>query len=127
MAKKQVRTRLKQRMAVKAQALEFEAAAKIRDQIQAVEKTLEIAEKMRALGIVPEFSFVVGNPQDPERDVREGIEFIRKIKRINPDAEIILGAVFDDALKGRCRVSVVAAGRRHSADIIELRRRSAAG
>ncbi len=32
---------LKQRMAVKAQALEFEAAAKIRDQIQAVEKTLE--------------------------------------------------------------------------------------
>ncbi|MPZ76780.1 MAG: excinuclease ABC subunit UvrC [Deltaproteobacteria bacterium] len=32
---------LKQRMEVKAEALEFESAAKIRDQIQAVEKTLE--------------------------------------------------------------------------------------
>jgi excinuclease ABC subunit C len=32
---------LKQRMAAKSEALEFEAAAKIRDQIQAVEKTLE--------------------------------------------------------------------------------------
>jgi excinuclease ABC subunit C len=34
-------TELKQRMDEKAEALEFEAAAKIRDQIQAVEKTLE--------------------------------------------------------------------------------------
>src|SRR5678816_1976166 len=32
---------LKQRMLAKSEALEFEAAAKIRDQIQAVEKTLE--------------------------------------------------------------------------------------
>ena len=32
---------LRQRMAVKAEAMEFESAAKIRDQIQAVEKTLE--------------------------------------------------------------------------------------
>jgi anaerobic magnesium-protoporphyrin IX monomethyl ester cyclase len=54
------------------------------------EQTLELAHRLRNFGIVPEFSFVVGNPQDPERDVREGIEFIRKIKRINPDAEIIL-------------------------------------
>jgi radical SAM superfamily enzyme YgiQ (UPF0313 family) len=54
------------------------------------EQTLELARRLRRFGIVPEFSFVVGNPQDPERDVREGIEFIRKIKRINPDAEIIL-------------------------------------
>src|SRR5207344_1750291 len=32
---------LRQRMAEKSEALEFEAAAKVRDQIQAVEKTLE--------------------------------------------------------------------------------------
>nr|WP_295469292.1 cell division protein FtsZ [Mesorhizobium sp.] len=58
-------------------------------------------------------------------DVDQAATAVREC--VDPDAEIILGAVFDDALKGRCRVSVVAAGRRHSADIIELRRRSAAG
>jgi hypothetical protein len=54
------------------------------------EQTLELAARLREYGIVPEFSFVVGNPHDPERDVAENIEFVRKIKRINPDAEIIL-------------------------------------
>lgn len=54
------------------------------------EKTLEIAAKMKEHGIVPEMSFVLGNPPDPERDVRETLEFIRKVKRTNPDTEIIL-------------------------------------
>src|SRR5690606_5269512 len=53
------------------------------------EKTLAIAEKMRRYGIVPEFSFVLGNPPDPEADVRQTLEFIRTVKRVNPDAEII--------------------------------------
>ncbi len=54
------------------------------------EQTLELAARLREYNIVPEFSFVVGNPRDPERDVAENIEFVRKIKRINTDAEIIL-------------------------------------
>lgn len=54
------------------------------------EQTLELAARIRQFGIVPEFSFVVGNPKDPERDTRETIRFIRKIKRLNPDAEIIV-------------------------------------
>ena len=54
------------------------------------EKTLEIAEKMRGLGIVPEFSFVLGNPPDPENDVDETITFIRRLKRVNPEAELVL-------------------------------------
>jgi radical SAM superfamily enzyme YgiQ (UPF0313 family) len=54
------------------------------------EQTLALAERIRHFGIVPEFSFVVGNPQEPERDTRECIAFIRRIKKINPDAEIIL-------------------------------------
>jgi radical SAM superfamily enzyme YgiQ (UPF0313 family) len=54
------------------------------------EMTLEIAAKMKQYGIVPEFSFVLGNPPDPETDVRRTLEFIRRIKRINPDSEIIL-------------------------------------
>jgi len=53
-------------------------------------KTLAIAEKMKHYGIIPEFSFVLGNPPDPEADVRQTIEFIRKVKRINPATEIIL-------------------------------------
>ena len=52
-------------------------------------KTLDIAEKMRHYGIVPEFSFVLGNPPDPEADVRQTLEFIRRLKRVNPDSEII--------------------------------------
>jgi radical SAM superfamily enzyme YgiQ (UPF0313 family) len=53
-------------------------------------KTLELAEKAKAYEVVPEFSFIVGNPPDPEGDARQTIEFIRKVKRINPASEIIL-------------------------------------
>ena len=53
-------------------------------------QTLELAERIRRFGIVPEFSFVVGNPKDPQRDTHETIRFIRRIKELNPDAEIIV-------------------------------------
>ena len=53
-------------------------------------QTLELAARIREFGIVPEFSFVVGNPADPERDTRDTIRFIRRIKELNPDAEIIV-------------------------------------
>jgi anaerobic magnesium-protoporphyrin IX monomethyl ester cyclase len=52
--------------------------------------TLELAGRIRQFGIIPEFSFVVGNPQDPARDTRECLQFIRRIKKINPVSEIIL-------------------------------------
>lgn len=54
------------------------------------DKTLAIAEKMRAYDIIPEMSFVVGNPPDPVADTAGTLEFIRKVKRINPATEIIL-------------------------------------
>jgi anaerobic magnesium-protoporphyrin IX monomethyl ester cyclase len=53
-------------------------------------QTLELAERIRKFGIVPEFSFVFGNPEEPEADTRETIAFIRRIKRLNPEAEIIV-------------------------------------
>jgi radical SAM superfamily enzyme YgiQ (UPF0313 family) len=53
-------------------------------------QTLELAARIRKFGIVPEFSFVFGNPESPESDTLETIQFIRKIKRLNPDAEIIV-------------------------------------
>lgn len=54
------------------------------------EQTLIMARRAHEFGIIPEFSFVVGNPNDPERDTRETLRFIRRIKRINPDSEIIV-------------------------------------
>lgn len=54
------------------------------------EQTLVMARRTRQFGIIPEFSFVVGNPKDPERDTHETLSFIRNIKRINPDSEIIV-------------------------------------
>lgn len=53
-------------------------------------KTLDLVEKMAAYGVVPELSFVLGNPPDPAADVRDTIAFIRKVKQINPASEIIL-------------------------------------
>ena len=53
-------------------------------------QTLELAARIRGFGIIPEFSFIIGNPLDPERDTRETIRFIRRLKQINPEAEIIV-------------------------------------
>jgi anaerobic magnesium-protoporphyrin IX monomethyl ester cyclase len=52
--------------------------------------TLELAGRMRTYGVVPEFSFVLGAPPDPERDLRETVSFIRRLKSINPATEIVL-------------------------------------
>ncbi|MFN8513997.1 MAG: radical SAM protein [Thermomicrobiales bacterium] len=69
-------------------------------------KTLEIAARMAKYNIVPEFSFVLGNPPDPEADAVGTMEFVRKVKRVNPRSEIILymytpvplaGELFDQA------------------------------
>lgn len=53
-------------------------------------KTLEIARRMREYGIVPEFSFILGNPPDAEADAHQTMEFVRALKRVNPASEIIL-------------------------------------
>jgi radical SAM superfamily enzyme YgiQ (UPF0313 family) len=52
--------------------------------------TLDLADRMRRHGVIPEFSFVLGCPPDPERDVARTFEFIREIKRVNPATEIVL-------------------------------------
>jgi hypothetical protein len=54
------------------------------------DKTLAIAERMARHGIVPEFSFVLGNPPDPEADVAGTFAFIKRLKKVNPRSEIIL-------------------------------------
>ena len=54
------------------------------------ERTLAFVDRARRYGIVPELSFICGNPPDPSRDIAETIRFVREVKRVNPDTEIIL-------------------------------------
>ncbi|HEU5023032.1 MAG TPA: radical SAM protein, partial [Bryobacteraceae bacterium] len=65
------------------------ALASMNKQITSAQ-TLELARRIRDFDIIPEFSFVVGDPANPEEDTRNTIHFIRKIKRLNPGAEIIV-------------------------------------
>jgi tRNA A37 methylthiotransferase MiaB len=53
-------------------------------------QTLELAGRLKQFDIIPEFSFVIGNPKAPEEDLRNDMEFIRKLKKINPISEIIV-------------------------------------
>lgn len=55
-----------------------------------IEQTRALAARMRAYGIVPEYSFVLGDPDDPEDDIATTLAFIRELKGINPDLEVIL-------------------------------------
>jgi anaerobic magnesium-protoporphyrin IX monomethyl ester cyclase len=54
------------------------------------EDTLALASRIRRFGIIPEFSIIFGNPKDPEGDTQECIQFIRQLKRLNPDSEIVV-------------------------------------
>lgn len=47
------------------------------------------AAKTREHGIIPEFSFVFGDPDEPEREIDSTLAFIRKLKAINPAMELI--------------------------------------
>jgi len=77
------------------------------------EKTIEVALKMKEYGITPEFSFVLGNPPEPERDAEITFRFIRKLKRLNPAIELILytySPVPSDAGSGDLYSMATAAG-----------------
>ncbi len=53
-------------------------------------QTLEAAELCRRNGVIPELSFMVAPPEDPEGETERTFDFIRAVKRVNPDAEIIV-------------------------------------
>lgn len=55
-----------------------------------VHDTLAIARRCEAYGVVPEFSFVLGNPANPRRDIEDSIAFIHQVKKISPRSEISL-------------------------------------
>ncbi|MFN7977476.1 MAG: radical SAM protein [Vicinamibacterales bacterium] len=74
------------------------------------ELTLELAARMKTYGVVPEFSFVVGNPPDPEGDLAGTLEFIRRVKAVNPASEIILYTYSPVPLEGGYYDAVQAQG-----------------
>ena len=54
------------------------------------DQTLEVAELCRRNGVIPELSFMVGPPENTEEETELTFEFIRDLKRINPQSEIIV-------------------------------------
>ena len=73
-------------------------------------KTLEIVAKMRRYDIVPELSFVIGNPPDPEADTEATIALIRRVKELHPATEIVLYAYTPVPLAGELYEQAVASG-----------------
>jgi len=61
---------------------------------QSGEQIKQFAARMRKFDIIPEYSFVLGLPAEtPEKvmqQIDEDIQFIKQIKEINPDTEIII-------------------------------------
>jgi anaerobic magnesium-protoporphyrin IX monomethyl ester cyclase len=54
------------------------------------DQTLAAVEKCRSNGVIPELSFMLAPPQDPEGETERTFEFIRHIKRVHPRTEIML-------------------------------------
>lgn len=57
---------------------------------QSTSGVLELVQKMKFYNIIPELSFILGNPPHPLRDMKKTIKFIRKVKKLNSDTEIIM-------------------------------------
>jgi cell division protein FtsZ len=66
---------------------------------------------------------ISGGPDMTLFEIDEAATRIRK--EVDPDADIIVGAIYDDALHGKFRVSVVATGLRQTAEVIEFGQRIA--
>jgi radical SAM superfamily enzyme YgiQ (UPF0313 family) len=54
------------------------------------DQTLAAIEKCRSHGIVPELSFMLAPPRDPEGETEKTFDFIRLIKRVHPATEVMI-------------------------------------
>ncbi len=54
------------------------------------DQTLAVVEKCRSNGVIPELSFMLAPPDDPEGGTERTFDFIREIKRIHPRTEIMI-------------------------------------
>ncbi len=75
------------------------------------DQTLAVAELCRRQGVIPELSFMVAPPTDPEGETERTFEFIREVKRVNPESEIIVyiyTPLPPDSLPAKARVGASA-------------------
>lgn len=58
------------------------------------DQIIRFAERMKKVGIIPEYSFVLGTPAPTPKQVRDQIDFeigfIKKVKQVNPLTEIVM-------------------------------------
>ncbi|RUL70907.1 B12-binding domain-containing radical SAM protein [Dyella choica] len=54
------------------------------------DQTLQVTELCRRHGVIPELSFMVAPPEDTEAETEHSFEFIRELKRVNPETEIVI-------------------------------------
>ena len=54
------------------------------------DQTLAAIEQCRSHGVIPELSFMLAPPQDPEGETERTFDFIRHIKRMHPTTEIMI-------------------------------------
>jgi hypothetical protein len=53
------------------------------------DQILAVAAKAREHDVIPEFSFIFGDPDEPELQLETTIAFIRRLKAVNPAMELI--------------------------------------
>ncbi len=53
-------------------------------------QTLQAIETCRRHGVIPELSFMVAPPRDPEGETEKTFDFIRMIKRLHPATEVMI-------------------------------------
>ncbi|HVA93212.1 MAG TPA: radical SAM protein [Chloroflexota bacterium] len=83
-----------------------EALKQMRKDPLHVHDTIAIARLCRHYGVIPEFSFVLGNPRNPHLDIVDSIAFIRELKTVSPQCEVSLylytpmpgGELYDEAV-----------------------------
>lgn len=50
----------------------------------------DLVELCRRHGVIPELSFMVAPPENTEEETEHTFEFIRELKRINPETEVVV-------------------------------------
>jgi radical SAM superfamily enzyme YgiQ (UPF0313 family) len=54
------------------------------------DQTREVVDVCRRHGVIPELSFMVAPPENTEEETEHTFEFIRELKRINPQTEVVI-------------------------------------
>jgi radical SAM superfamily enzyme YgiQ (UPF0313 family) len=54
------------------------------------DQTIAAIEQCRSHGVIPELSFMLAPPQDPEGETERTFEFIRTLKRLHPMTEVMI-------------------------------------